>query len=305
MATNTEITVYQKENEVVKNNGFIRCSNNLTTIQRKSFAIMLKSTIDKIRESGEERYYYMPLFQYRELMGHPDNMPTKYIAAEIEELMTKIIRWDIKPNGKGVRSVMLAAFEIVSLNNINFLKWDFSNFLIDKLIADGYTPLKLSIIMDFSSKYSLALYENLQMFKNFKKYTYSLQEFRALMGVEENEHPRMEAFKRTVLTPALIEINNKSDMKIFYEDIKQGAKIVGFKFDWIVLTQTEITERDKKREKTEKYLDVLKEHIGQKYIIGGKKYTLTKEGLVYRSKIVFDFIDSYELISNLKKQGLL
>ena len=37
MATNTDTIPYQKQGEVIKNNSFIRCSNNLTTLQRKSF----------------------------------------------------------------------------------------------------------------------------------------------------------------------------------------------------------------------------------------------------------------------------
>ena len=48
------------------------------------------------------------------------------------------------------------------------------------------------------------------MRKSFLKTSFNLQEFRALMGVEKDEHPRMEAFKRKVLHPAIDEINKKA-----------------------------------------------------------------------------------------------
>ena len=54
MATNTDTIPYQKQGEVIKNNSFIRCSNNLTTLQRKSFMIMLKETLDAIKDEGEK-----------------------------------------------------------------------------------------------------------------------------------------------------------------------------------------------------------------------------------------------------------
>lgn len=305
MTTNTDTIPYQKQGEVIKHNSFIRCSNNLTAVQRKSFAIMLKEGFDVIKEQGEQKWYSMPLTEYKRLMGHPDSMPTKYIAAELEELMTKIIKWDIDEQGYGTRSVMLAGFTLEK--GSGKLEWAFSPFLIDKLIADGYTPLKLSIVLDLVGKYSIALYENLQMRKSFNKCTFNLQEFRALMGVETHEHPRMESLKRKVLHPAIEEINDKSDMKIIYKDLKEGAKIVGFSFEWKLLTAEQLKQRNKRREQIEGYQKSLAANFGNKFKIGGKWYTLTKQGFINRGKILggFDIVDSYEAFKTLEKQGLV
>lgn len=303
MTQKHEAVTYQKENEVIKNNSFIRCRNSLTTVQRKSFAVMIKTTLDAIKESGENKYYAMPLTEYRKHMGHPDNMPTKYIAKELEALLTKIVDWNIDKEGYGTRSVMLSAFELEK--NTGVIRWAFSPFLVDKLLEDGYTPLKLSVIVDFKSSYALALYENLQMRKSFKKISFNLQEFRALMGVGKDEHKQMCHFKTKVLAPALAEINDKSDMKVYCEDDKHGVEIIGFKFMWENLTNEQLKERNKRKEKEEAYLETLKNRIGEKYEIGGKKYTLTKEGLVYRGKVFFDLIDSYDMLSKLKQEGLI
>ena len=192
MAQKHDTIPYQKQGEVIKNNSFIRCNNNLTTVQRKSFAIMLKEALDTIKEQGEKKYYGMPLTEYKKLMGYMPDIPTKQIRDDLKELMTKIVEWDVDEQGYGKASVMLAGFELE--RGTGLIKWAFSPFLIDKLLADGYTPLKLSIVLDFNSKYALALYENLQMRKSFLKTSFSLQEFRALMGVETHEHHRMGNF---------------------------------------------------------------------------------------------------------------
>lgn len=303
MATNTDTIPYQKQGEVIKNNSFIRCSNDLTTVQRKSFAIMLKEALDTIKDEGEKRYYFMPLKEYRRMMGHPDSMPTKYIATELEELMRIILRWDIDKQGNGTRSVMLSAFEIKN----GTLKWAFSPFLIDKLLADGYTPLKLSIVLDFNSKYALALYENLQMRKSFLKTSFDLQEFRALMGVEKDEHTRMQNFKERVLHPAIDEINKKGDMKVSYKDRKEGAKIIGFDFTWSNLTNDQIRERNKRRELIEHYQKHLAPNFKMRFLIAGKWYTLTKDGFINRGKIAggYDIADSYEWYKTQEAQGLV
>lgn len=305
MSTNTDTIPYQKQGEVIKNNSFIRCNNSLSTVQRKSFAVLLKESFDTIKEQGEKRRYSMPLTEYRRMMGHPDNMPTKYIANELKELMTKIIEWDIDEEGYGERSVMLSYFGLKK--GTGTLAWEFSNALLDKLTADGYTPLKLSIVLDFNGKYALALYENLQMRKSFNKCSFNLKEFRALMGVEEHEHPRMGNFKTWVLHAAIDEINAKTDMFVSYKDLKEGAKIVGFAFVWQNLTADKVKERNKRREQIEGYQKALSANFGNKFKIGGKWYTLTKQGFINRGKILggFDIVDSYEAFKTLEKQGMV
>lgn len=305
MSNNTDTIPYQKQGEVIKNNSFIRCNNNLTTVQRKSFAIMLKESLDTIKEQGEKKYYNMPLTEYKRLMGYMSDIPTKQIRDDLKELMTKVIEWDVDEEGYGKASVMLASFTLGK--GTGQLEWEFSNKLIDKLTSDGYTPLKLSIVLDFNSKYSLALYENLQMRKEFKKTSFELAEFRALMGVEKDEHQRMERFKHWVLHPAIDEINAKSDMRITYKDQKEGAKITGFSFAWELLSSEQLKTRNKRREQIEGYQKALAANFGNKFKIGGKWYTLTKQGFINRGKILggFDIVDSYEAFKTLEKQGLV
>lgn len=50
------------------------------------------------------------------------------------------------------------------------------------------------------------------------------------MGLGVNEYKRMNDFKKRVLDLAVNEINEKSDLKVKYDNVKKGRSITGFKF---------------------------------------------------------------------------
>ena len=152
------------------------------------------------------------------MMNYKDDIPTKQIRKDLKVLMTKIVEWDLDKEGYGVASVMLASFELKK-KGTGRLKWEFSKKLLNKLTSDGYTPLKLSIVLDLVGKYALALYENLQMRKSFLKTSFNLQEFRALMGVEKDEHQEWKLLKQGFTTCNRWN-KQKGDMNVTYKDRK-------------------------------------------------------------------------------------
>lgn len=66
----------------------------------------------------------------------------------------------------------------------------------------------------------------------------SIDDLRYYFGIT-TEYSRLEAFKRRVLEPALVEINEKTDLVISYEQKKKGRTIAGFIFSIVVKTDTQ------------------------------------------------------------------
>jgi len=94
-----------------------------------------------------------------------------------------------------------------------------------------FTKYLLEQTAMMSSNYSVRLYELLIQWKQAKKTPmFELQEFRGQLGVEDDEYKAMSNFKIRVLDLATDEINKKSDLKVKYENVKKGRKIVGFAF---------------------------------------------------------------------------
>ena len=100
---------------------------------------------------------------------------------------------------------------------------------------DGYeqffTQYLLEQTASMSSAYSVRLYELLVQWKTSKNTpVFELMHFREQLGVEPTEYKLMSDFKKRVLNVAVKEINETADLKVSYEQKKEGRKIVGFKF---------------------------------------------------------------------------
>lgn len=128
---------------------------------------------------------------------------------------------------------------------ITQVKYDKKNAIIQIIFApavvneitriDGieqfFSQYALEQIAEMTSMYSIRLYELLNQWKVAKKTpVFKLEIFRGQLGVGVNEYKRMSDFKRRVLDLAVNEINEKSDLKVSYEQEKQGSVITGFKF---------------------------------------------------------------------------
>ena len=115
---------------------------------------------------------------------------------------------------------------------------------------DFFTSYLLEQTASMDSIYSVRLYELLVQWKAAKQTPmFALEKFRDQLGVGIEEYKAMNDFKKRVLLVAIDEINEKSDIKISYEQVKKGRSIAGFKF--------KVLAKDKpKNEKREGVRDV-------------------------------------------------
>ena len=96
---------------------------------------------------------------------------------------------------------------------------------------DFFTSYLLEQTASMDSIYSVRLYELLIQWLAAKQTPlFDLDNFRNQLGVEDHEYKRMGNFKLRVLDLAVKEINEKSDIKVSYSQVKKGRTITGFKF---------------------------------------------------------------------------
>lgn len=109
---------------------------------------------------------------------------------------------------------------------------------------DFFTSYLLEQTASMSSIYSVRLYELLVQWKAAKNTpVFELGNFRDQLGIEVNEYQRMGNFKLRVLDLAVEEINEKSDIKVSYKQVKKGRTITGFKFKVSVKDKPKNTEQ--------------------------------------------------------------
>lgn len=98
-------------------------------------------------------------------------------------------------------------------------------------VKEFFTQYLLSQTSQLKSVYSTRLYELLIQWKNTAKTPiFEIQDFRAQLGLDINEYKLMSDFKKRVLDLAVSDINEKTDIKITYQQYKKGRSITGFSF---------------------------------------------------------------------------
>jgi len=94
-----------------------------------------------------------------------------------------------------------------------------------------FTSYMLEQTANMKSTYSVRLYELLIQWKSIKNTpVFELKRFREQLGISDEEYTRMDNFKKRILDSSIEEINEKSDIKVSYEQVKKGRTITGFKF---------------------------------------------------------------------------
>lgn len=98
-------------------------------------------------------------------------------------------------------------------------------------LEERYTEYELKQVSGLQSEYAIRLYELLIQWRSVGKVPpMSLQEFRNKVGVLDGQYKEMSDFKKRVLTLALNQINEHTDIIADYDQVKTGRKVTGISF---------------------------------------------------------------------------
>ena len=219
---------------VIKHSAAVGITNKINLLQRRAWNILL-----------ENAYYDLPSdkksfkVNVRDLMNalnlkKSENMT--YVKEMVEALMNCVIKWNVL--GKDKKNIwraytLISGVELIEGEGI--LNYSYDPMLRELLYnPDLYARISLSMQNKFQSKHSLALYELCaDYFIRKRKYgetpIINLEEFRVLMGIEENKYSEFKILNRAVIKPAFKEINKKSDLWADLEYIKAGRLVTGLK----------------------------------------------------------------------------
>ena len=104
-----------------------------------------------------------------------------------------------------------------------------------------FTSYQIQQVTQLTGKYAIRLYELLIAWREVGKVPQiELSEFRAKLGVEDDEYKAMNHFKSRVLEPSIKQINQHTDIIVSYEQHKRGRTITGFSFKFKQKSQPKI-----------------------------------------------------------------
>lgn len=116
------------------------------------------------------------------------------------------------------------------------LTYSFDKRLVEILKDSAiWGKIALPVLMAFTSKYAVSLYENASQWSGLGLKSYhdlSLDEFRAMLGVEASKYGAFGALNKHVLKPVLMEINALAPFNMSLSPVKEGKRVARLRVFW-------------------------------------------------------------------------
>ena len=130
-------------------------------------------------------------------------------------------------------------------------------------LRDMFTSFELSNILNLKSKYSIRIYQLMKSHSYRKELIITLDDLKYRLSLDDKKQKSYRLFSNVserVLKPAMREINDKTDITIDYEAIKQGRKIYALRFkikdkQKVIINPKEISNGKKQQSKQSKRKD--------------------------------------------------
>jgi len=186
------------------------------------------------------------------------------VEEAVEALMRTIITVRMT-NGATRRVQFLGGNDMDSPDRpAGVLTYSFDKRLVDILKNSTiWGKISIPVLMAFTSKYAVSLYENASQFANleFKTFAeYSLDEFRELLGVLPGQYRTFGELNAHVLKPVLIEVNALAPFTMSVLPVKQGKKVTGIRLSWWKKGADELSDA---------YAELQRPKVGRKARLGG------------------------------------
>ena len=124
----------------------------------------------------------------------------------------------------------------------------------------SYTKIPFDQVWALNSPYSVRIIELLLQYQNTKTHerTLTIDEIRKCLNVPENAYEgRMNNFRQFIIEKPVKDINLKTSYKVEYEPVKNGRRIVAFKFKLYLPEEIKKAKRRERLEAIAKMPDIL------------------------------------------------
>ena len=220
-----------KRNELIKASPAIQIQSKMTLLQRRAWNVLLANAYDELPNTD---IYQVSVAELAAKLGF-NSKNESYLEEILEALVDYKVKWNLLEKDKeeewGV-AVLLASAHIKD----GICTYGFAPHLRLKLHNPRiYAKLNLRLQNRFRSQYALVLWE--VCFDYFdadrdqgETPFISIENFKALLGLGKNDYPVFSEFNRSVIKPAIKEINGLTDYHVEVEQKRIGRRIGELKF---------------------------------------------------------------------------
>ena len=211
-----------RNNTVVQSNLMIYANYDLSALEQKILLILI-STIKK--NDKELNILEFLVKDLADILQVSPELLYRDLPKLCKNIMSKII--EIKqPNGNWLmfNIINFAQYKSKEGRIILGINKKAEPYLLE--LKELFTSFKLDNALDLSRKYAIRLYQLTKgcLFKG--KLTYDLNDFKKVLKIDKKKtYSTFSKINEKILTPALEEINLKSDIEVSYTTKRVGRKI--------------------------------------------------------------------------------
>ena len=211
-----------RNNTVVQSNLMIYANYDLSALEQKILLILI-STIKK--NDKELNILEFLVKDLADILQVSPELLYRDLPKLCKNIMSKII--EIKqPNGNWLmfNIINFAQYKSKEGRIILGINKKAEPYLLE--LKELFTSFKLDNALDLSGKYAIRLYQLTKgcLFKG--KLTYDLNDFKKVLKIDKKKtYSTFSKINEKILTPALEEINLKSDIEVSYTTKRVGRKI--------------------------------------------------------------------------------
>jgi hypothetical protein len=214
----------------------IRAGAELSLQDRRIFNLLIENAWPEITEDKPHRIIMTGLRGTR-------HRGSERVADSIKRLMTTLVEVPTTLEGQpAIFTTQLCGetTRVIDEDSPNaVLVYNFPKGL-RRIIQDSryWGRIKAFVMFAFTSKYALALYEAACLRGNLRvsEQRFTVDEFRALLGIEDGKLALFKNLKKWALDPAVLEVNALSDFKVEVVPVRDGGlqrgRLVGFVLRW-------------------------------------------------------------------------
>lgn len=234
-----------KKEVLYKNNRIVKAKYDLTTIQNRVYQyILYKMQQNSLNNPTGIYEAYININEFKEIIKNRNEQSVdsiKNILTTLRKGTIYIEEQDSKGYKKWHDYSFISGHDYEEKTGMFRVEASATIYnLLKNYMEGGYTPINLVIFLSLVNSNAQRLYELLRLWSRTgieKDITYTLKELREYLLLE-NRYDRYSDFNRRILKPAIKELNEKANLKITIEEIKEGRKVTAITF--------KVTDNDKR-----------------------------------------------------------
>lgn len=247
---NEGVMLMQLQEKIRQSNRLVESpyAQEFTAYEIKIFEIAASYvTLDDLRlfKNNSNKRFKLSTSQLAKLL----NTSVSTISHEIEKTSMRIMRKFMHLrkiiDGDNVEFIMINIIPFAQYKNGVF-EFDLNYMVFPYLleINSHFTEYELKFLLSLSSAYAIKLYKLLIQYKNIKKRIFSLEELKTQFGLID-KYPQYGPFKKYVIDVSVRQINQSTDLKVNYNEIKVGRKVEKLEFIFEIKKNEKLVPKQK------------------------------------------------------------